>query len=127
MNKVEVSKAANNRIRGMIELRDCVRDLIEYQTEDYPDSAIKSQQAKLNNLYDEYTKKYGLINSRGNSMAFSNDSSYFLLCSLEVLNDNGELERKADMFTKRTIGARREITKVDTASEAYNQYISHRN
>ena len=118
MNKVDVSLTAQNRIKGMIEIRDCVKELIEYQTEDYPDSEIKEQQAKLNRLYDDFTAKYGLINSRGNNMAFSSDSSYFLLCSLEVLNDNGELERKADMFTKRTIGAKKEITHVDTASEA---------
>ena len=118
MNRVETSLTGENRIKGMIELRDCVRTLIEYQSEGYSDAAIKEQQAKLNKLYDDYTAKYGLINSRGNSMAFSSDSSYFLLCSLEILNDNGELERKADMFTKRTIGARQEITHVDTASEA---------
>lgn len=118
MNKVDVSLTAQNRIKGMIEIRDCVKELIEYQTEDYPDSEIKEQQAKLNRLYDNFTAKYGLINSRGNNMAFSSDSSYFLLCSLEILNDNGELERKADMFTKRTIGAKKEITHVDTASEA---------
>ena len=118
MNKVNVSKTAENRIKGMIEIRDCVRTLIEYQTEGYSNAEIKNQQLKLNTLYDGYTKKYGLINSRGNSMAFSTDSSYFLLCSLEILDDNGELERKADMFTKRTIGARQEISHVDTASEA---------
>ncbi|MGN0163055.1 MAG: helicase, partial [Candidatus Ornithomonoglobus sp.] len=118
MNKVDVSLTAQNRIKGMIEIRDCVKELIEYQTEDYLENDIKEQQDKLNKLYDDFTAKYGLINSRGNNMAFSSDSSYFLLCSLEVLNDNGELERKADMFTKRTIGAKKEITHVDTASEA---------
>ena len=118
MNKVDVSLTAQNRIKGMIEIRDCVKELIEYQTEDHPENEIKEQQDKLNKLYDDFTAKYGLINSRGNNMAFSSDSSYFLLCSLEVLNDNGELERKADMFTKRTIGAKKEITHVDTASEA---------
>lgn len=118
MNKVETTVTGANRIKGMVELRDCVRELIEYQTEDYPENDIKAQQTKLNKLYDEFTAKYGLINSRGNSMAFSSDSSYFLLCSLEVLNENGELERKADMFTKRTIGAKKEIKSVDTASEA---------
>ena len=118
MNKVETIVTGANRIKGMIELRDCVRELIEYQTEDYPENDIKEQQTKLNKLYDNFTSKYGLINSRGNSMAFSSDSSYFLLCSLEVLNENGELERKADMFTKRTIGAKKEIKSVDTASEA---------
>ncbi|MBO4898620.1 MAG: DEAD/DEAH box helicase family protein [Clostridia bacterium] len=118
MRKVDLNTTAQNRIKGMIEIRDCVRELMEYQTEGYADASIKNQQEKLNKLYDDFTKKYGIINSRGNSMAFSDDSSYFLLCSLEVLDENGELERKADMFSKRTIGAKREITKVDTASEA---------
>ena len=118
MRKVELNATAENRVKGMIELRDCVRTLIEYQTENYSDDEIKAQQARLNTLYDNYTKKYGLINSRGNSLAFSEDSSYFLLCSLEVLDEYGELERKADMFTKRTIRAKHEVTKVDTADEA---------
>ena len=118
MRKIEMNATAENRVKGMIELRDCVRTLIEYQTENYSDDEIKAQQAKLNTLYDDFTKKYGLINSRGNALAFSEDSSYFLLCSLEVLNENGELERMADMFTKRTIGAKHEVTKVDTADEA---------
>lgn len=118
MRKIELNATAENRVKGMIELRDCVRTLIEYQTENYSDDEIKAQQAKLNTLYDNYTKKYGLINSRGNSLAFSEDSSYFLLCSLEVLDEYGELERKADMFTKRTIRAKHEVTKVDTADEA---------
>ena len=118
MNKVELNATAQNRIKGMIEIRDCVRTLIEYQTENYSDNEIKEQQSKLNKLYDDFTRKYGLINSRGNNMAFSDDSSYFLLCSLEVLDENGELERKADMFTKRTIGAKTYVTKVDTADEA---------
>ena len=118
MNKVELNATAINRIKGLVEIRDCVRQLIEYQAEDYPDNVIKLQQEKLNILYDRFSKKYGLINSRANSLAFSEDSSYFLLCSLEVLNENGELDRKADIFTKRTIGAKQEITKVDTSSEA---------
>jgi N12 class adenine-specific DNA methylase len=118
MNKVEVSVTANGRIKGMIAIRDCVRDLIEYQTEDYSDEVIREQQHKLNRLYDEFTAKYGLLNSRGNNMAFSDDSSYCLLCSLEILNENGELERKADMFTKRTIRQRAVISHVDTATEA---------
>lgn len=118
MNKVELNATAQNRVKGMIEIRDCVRDLIEYQTKDFPDYEIKKQQYKLNTLYDNFTKKYGLINSRGNNSAFSSDSSYFLLCSLEELDDDGKLKRKADMFTKRTIGAKKEITHVDTASEA---------
>ena len=118
MRKIELNATAENRVKGMIELRDCVRTLIEYQTENYSDDEIKAQQAKLNTLYDNYTKKYGLINSRGNALAFSEDSSYFLLCSLEILDEYGELERKADMFTKRTIRAKHEVTKVDTADEA---------
>ena len=118
MRKVELNATAQNRIKGMIAIRDCVRTMIEYQTEGFPDWEIQKQQEKLNTIYDDFTKKYGLINSRGNSMAFSDDSSYFLLCSLEVLDENGELERKADMFTKRTIGAKTEVTKVDTSSEA---------
>lgn len=118
MNKVDLSLTAANRVKGMIEIRDCLKTLIEYQTEDYPDNEIKEQQEKLNKVYDAFTAKYGLINSRGNNMAFSADSSYFLLCSLEVLNDNRELERKSDIFTKRTIGAKKEIKSVDTASEA---------
>ena len=118
MNPVEVSKTAESRIRGMIELRDCVRLLLEYQTEDYPEEEIKAQQAKLNVLYDAFTRKYGLINSRGNAIAFDQDSSYFLLCSLEVLDEDGGLKRKADLFTKRTIRSRKPIEKVDTAVEA---------
>ncbi len=118
MNPVETSVTAAGRIKGMIALRDCVRDLIEYQTEDYSDEAIKEQQRKLNRLYDDFTVKYGLINSRGNNMAFADDSSYCLLCSLEVLDEEGELERKADMFTKRTIRQRTTVTHVDTATEA---------
>jgi len=118
MNPVEVSKTAESRIRGMIQLRDCVRTLLEYQTEDYPEEEIKTQQAKLNTLYDRFTKEYGLINSRGNSIAFSEDSSYFLLCSLEIVGENGELIRKADLFTKRTIRCHRPAEKVDTAVEA---------
>ena len=118
MNPVEVSKTAESRIRGMIELRDCVRTLLEYQTEDYPDEEIKAQQAKLNTLYDAFTRKYGLINSRGNAIAFDQDSSYFLLCSLEILDEDRNLKRKADLFTKRTIRSHRPAEKVDTAVEA---------
>ena len=118
MNPVEVSKTAENRIRGMIELRDCVRTLLEYQTEDYPDEEIKAQQAKLNTLYDAFTRKYGLINSRGNAIAFDQDSSYFLLCSLEILDEDRNLKRKADLFTKRTIRSHKPAEKVDTAVEA---------
>ena len=118
MNPVEVSKTAESRIRGMIELRDCVRTLLEYQTEDYPDEEIKAQQAKLNTLYDAFTRKYGLINSRGNAIAFDQDSSYFLLCSLEILDEEKNLKRKADLFTKRTIRSHKSAEKVDTAVEA---------
>ena len=117
MNPVEVSKTAESRIRGMIELRDCVRTLLEYQTEDYPDEEIQAQQAKLNTLYDAFTRKYGLINSRGNAIAFDQDSSYFLLCSLEILDEDRNLKRKADLFTKRTIRSHKPAEKVDTAVE----------
>ena len=118
MNPVEVSKTAESRIRGMIELRDCVRTLLEYQTEDYPEKEIKEQQTKLNALYDAFTRKYGLINSRGNAIAFDQDSSYFLLCSLEILDEDRNLKRKADLFTKRTIRSHKPAEKVDTAVEA---------
>ena len=118
MTPVDCSATAENRIKGMIRIRDSVRTLLEMQTEDYPDSDIKAEQEKLNRLYDEFTKKYGLINSRANVSAFSQDSSYSLLSALEVLNDNGELERKADLFTKRTIKPHTPVTSVDTASEA---------
>ena len=118
MNPVEVSKTAESRIRGMIGLRDCVRTLLEYQTEDYPDGMIRQQQTKLNDLYDRFTHDYGLINSRGNAIAFDQDSSYFLLCSLEVLDEEGGLKRKADLFTKRTIRSHRPAERVDTAVEA---------
>ena len=118
MSPVEVSATAENRIKGMIGIRDCVRNLIELQTEDYPDSEIKQAQDKLNALYDSFTKKYGLINSRANISAFSDDSSYALLSALEVINEDGELERKADMFFKRTIKPHKPVTEVDTADEA---------
>ena len=118
MSLVEVSATAENRIKGMVAIRDCVRNLIELQTEDYPDEEIKAEQSKLNSLYDGYTKKYGLINSRANVSAFGDDSSFALLSALEVINENSELERKADMFFKRTIKPHKPITKVDTADEA---------
>ena len=118
MTPVDCSATAENRIKGMIRIRDSVRTLLEIQTEDYLDSEIKAEQEKLNRLYDEFTKKYGLINSRANVSAFSQDSSYSLLSALEVLDDNGELERKADLFTKRTIKPHTPVTAVDTASEA---------
>ena len=118
MHPASVSMTAENRIKGLIQIRDCVRKLIEYQTEDYPEEMIRTEQENLNRLYDVYTVKYGLINSRGNYLAFASDESYFLLCSLEVLDDEGNFKRKADMFTKRTIKPHREITSVETASEA---------
>lgn len=114
----ELAMTTENRVKGLIEIRDCVRTLLEYQTEDYPDEDIKREQVELNQLYDRFTKKYGLINSRGNNSAFSNDSSYYLLCSLEILDENGNLARKADMFTKRTIKPKTEITSVDNANDA---------
>ena len=118
MHPASVSMTAENRIKGLIQIRDCVRKLIEYQTEDYPEEMICTEQENLNRLYDVYTAKYGLINSRGNYLAFASDESYFLLCSLEVLDDEGNFKRKADMFTKRTIKPHREVTSVETASEA---------
>lgn len=118
MHPQELPVTTQSRVKGMIALRECVRKLIEYQTEDYPETDIQAEQVKLNRLYDSFTRQYGLINSRGNSIAFAQDSAYCLLCSLEVIDENGELERKADMFTKRTIKPHIEITHVDTASEA---------
>jgi len=118
MNPVEMSVTATSRVKGMIEIRDCVRSLLFYQTEDYPDVDIKTEQAKLNRLYDSFTRKYGIISERANSMAFSDDSAYPLLCSLEILDENGRFVRKADMFTKRTIKPQIAVTSVDTASEA---------
>ena len=118
MTPVECSATAENRIKGMIAIRDSVRSLIEMQTADYPDYEVEKEQQKLNTLYDNFSKKYGLINSRANVSAFSQDSSFALLSALEVLDENGELERKADMFTKRTIKPHTPVTSVDTASEA---------
>ena len=118
MMPAKVSMTAENRIRGLVEIRDSVRRLIQYQTDDYPEEMIQTEQENLNRLYDAYTAKYGLINSRGNYLAFASDESYFLLCSLEVLDDEGKFKRKADMFTKRTIKPHREVTFVETASEA---------
>ena len=118
MHPVDASVTAANRIRGMVALRDCVRKLIELQTENYPDEDIVKEQQRLNSLYDSYTEKYGRLTSRGNSMAFGDDSSYSLLCSLEVLDEERNFKRKADMFTKRTIRSHTPVTTVDTASEA---------
>ncbi|MFR8889871.1 hypothetical protein, partial [Anaerobutyricum hallii] len=118
MTPVECSATAENRIKGMIAIRDSVRSLIEMQTADYPDYEVEKEQQKLNALYDTFSNKYGLINSRANVSAFSQDSSFALLSALEVLDENGELERKADMFTKRTIKPHTPVTSVDTVSEA---------
>lgn len=118
MNKMNVSETLRNRIVGMIGIRDCTRELIEYQSNDYPEHYITNKQAELNTLYDKFTTKYGLINSRGNSLAFRDDSSYYLLSSLENLNEDGTFKSKADMFTKRTIRKQKDITHADTANEA---------
>lgn len=118
MSEQDLPITTISRIKGMIELRDCVRELIDLQTEDYPDENIKVAQEKLNRIYDNFVKKYGIINSRGNRLAFEADSSYYLLCSLEVIDSEGKFVRKADMFSKRTIKAYKEITSVDTANEA---------
>lgn len=118
MSPVEMSATAENRIKGLIQIRNSVRHLLELQTEDYPDSEIKAEMERLNTLYDSFTKQYGLISSRANNMAFSRDSSYSLLSSLEMLDDEGNLERKADIFYKRTVRAYKPVTSVDTASEA---------
>ena len=118
MFQADVPKTAQSRIKGMIELRDCVRKLIDMQVNDFSDEAISEQQKKLNTLYDAFTEKYGLINSRGNNTAFSEDSSYFLLCSLEILDEDRKLKRKADFFTKRTIRSHKAVEKTDSATEA---------
>lgn len=118
MTKMELSKTAMNRITGLIDIRNCVRQLIEYEKEDYPDEQIKQQQDELNQLYDNFTKSYGLINSRGNSMAFRDDDSYYLLCSLENLNEDGTLKSKADIFKERTIGKKVVIERAETSNEA---------
>ena len=127
MKKVELNATAKNRVKSMVVLRDCVHKLIELQmVECTPDSAITAQQTELNQLYNNFTNKYGLINSRANRLAFDKDSSYYLLCSLEILDDDGKLERKADMFTKRTIKQHKVVTSVDTASEALTVSIGER-
>lgn len=118
MSPIEVSATAENRIKGMIGIRDCVRNLIELQSEDYPDEEIKAEQAKLNAVYDTYVKKYGHINSRANKSAFGDDSSFALLSALEIIGNEGDFERKADIFFKRTIMPHKPVTQVDTASEA---------
>lgn len=118
MKPVSLSQTAESRVKSLVEIRDCVRRLIRYQTEDYPESTIQAEQQQLNRLYDAFTEKHGLINSRGNNMAFAADESYYLLCSLEILDEKGNLERKADMFTKRTIRPHRAVASVETSSEA---------
>ena len=124
MRLVELSVTGENRVKGMIAIRDCVRELIAYQMEEYSDEVIAEQQKKLNHLYDQFQSRYGLLNSRANSLVFSEDSSYPLLCSLEIVAEDGTLERKADMFTKRTIKPHQTVTRVDTASEALSLSLS---
>ena len=127
MVRPELNETAKARVMGMVELRDCVQNLINQQLDEYAsDTEIKRTQAELNRLYDAFSSKYGLINSRGNSLAFAEDSSYYLLCSLEVIDEDGKLERKADMFTKRTIRQRKIVTSVDTASEALSLSIAEK-
>lgn len=126
MKPVELSVTAANRVKGMVAIRDCVRELIAYQTEGYADTVIEGQQRKLNQLYDAFQKKYGILNARANSMVFSDDNSYPLLCSLEVVAEDGVHARKADMFHKRTIKPHQAVTKVDTASEALSLSLSEK-
>ena len=126
MSPVDLNDTAKGRVKGMVELRQIVNDLIEYQLEDYPQEAIEAKQQELNTAYDAFTQKYGLINSRGNEKAFSEDSSYYLLCSLENIDEDGNLESKADLFTKRTIRPERHVTHVDTPSEALAVSIGER-
>ena len=126
MKPVELSVTGANRVKGMAAIRDCVRELIEYQTQGYSDTVIEAQQKKLNQLYDRFQKKYGLLNARANSMVFSDDNSYPLLCSLEIVAEDGTLERKADMFYKRTIKPHAAVTRVDTASEALSLSLSEK-
>jgi N12 class adenine-specific DNA methylase/adenine-specific DNA methylase len=127
MVRPELNETAKARVMGMVELRDCVQKLIDRQLDEYAsDAEIRKTQAELNTLYDTFSVKYGLINSRGNSLAFAEDSSYYLLCSLEVIDEDGKLERKADMFTKRTIRQRKIVTSVDTASEALSLSIAEK-
>ena len=126
MRPVELNETAKGRVRGLVELRQTVNELIDYQMEDYPEEDIRVKQRELNTLYDKFTAEYGLVNSRSNAQAFADDSSYYLLCSLENINENGELESKADMFTKRTIRPERHVTSVDTPSEALAVSIGER-
>ena len=118
MHRMELNDTAKERVKGMVQLREIVGELMEYQLEDYPDEMIREKQEELNRAYDEFTGKYGIINSRGNAQAFSDDSAYYLLCSLENIDEDGKMESKADMFTKRTIRPERKVTSVDTPEEA---------
>lgn len=126
MRKADLSATATGRIKGMVELRTIVQELIDYQLNDYPEDAIAQKQRELNVAYDRFADQYGLINSRANAQAFSEDSSYYLLCSLENVDENGRLESKADMFTKRTIRPERAVTSVDTPAEALAISIGER-
>ena len=127
MVKPDLNATAKERIKGMLALSTCVHELIDFQMDEtIPDSSIQEKQAELNRRYDSFTEKYGLINSRGNKLAFSDDSSYFLLCALEVMDDDGNFQRKADMFTKRTIQPHRVVNSVDTASEALTLSIAEK-
>ena len=119
MKEVKTSATGENRIKGLLQIRESVRKLIELQTDDFPESEILAEQKHFNEIYDAFTKKYGLINSRANRMVFSDDNSYYLLSALEVLDEEGNLERKADMFTKRTIKPHIPVTSVDTSMEAF--------
>lgn len=118
MKPVDVSETMEQRMKGMVQIRDCTQELIDYQLNEYPEDMIKSKQTELNELYDAFSKKYGLINSQTNKRAFNQDASYCLLCSLENLDDEGNFKSKADMFSKRTIKKQEVVTSVDTASEA---------
>ena len=126
MNKVDVGDTTFKRIKGMIRIRDTVRDLITYQSEDYPEEMIAKKQRELNDYYDVFTQAYGLLNSRGNTIAFREDSSFYLLCSLENLNEDGTLKSKAAMFTQRTIRKKKEFNNVATANEALMVSLSEK-
>lgn len=127
MVRPQLNNTARERVKGMIGLKDCVRQLIDLQMDEYsPDSAIQQKQAELNTLYDSFTEKYGILNSRGNRLAFSDDSAYYLLCALEILDDDGNFQRKADMFSKRTIQPHKVVTSVDTAVDALTISIGER-
>ena len=126
MKPVDMSASMQERIKGMVGIRNCTQELINLQLEEYPDTVIKEKQAELNSLYEAFSKKHGLINSQTNKRAFNQDSSYCLLCSLEKLDDEGNFKGKADMFTKRTIKKAEVVTSVDTASEALAVFLSEK-